>query len=290
MINSATGEVKTAQDAIDLMVTAPIFSQLSSKALIAEAGLNFTEIYKTPEELVKFLGFAPGILISGGKKIGIDVTKGNKHFKEYMVNAAASFFQQKNPNVGHALLEWGKQYRRATSQQKAVIAMSRKAIVAVWYMIHKNEPFNESGYNWDKGHIVVRSNISKAINAANNLERYKDIAIDSKDLQTLTNATQKLNEMVGLKTLDFEVKSFESQPLTETSLGKRYITALIKHNIFTTNDLLVRVLSGSLIGLKGVGNKSLDTIIEFLEQEKIIVNKGVKLKTELPIKLLVKEQ
>ena len=64
------GGQRTAQDMIDLICTAPIFSEESARMLVAEAGLNFPEIYGSADAFTRNFGLTPGTSKSAGKVIG----------------------------------------------------------------------------------------------------------------------------------------------------------------------------------------------------------------------------
>jgi len=62
---------------------------------VAEAGLNFPDIYGSADALVRTLGLTPGNSKSAGKVVGTDVIKGNQHYKPVIVQAVTTFLRRR---------------------------------------------------------------------------------------------------------------------------------------------------------------------------------------------------
>ncbi|MCP4361718.1 MAG: transposase [Chloroflexi bacterium] len=120
------GGHRSAQEMIDLIRTAPVFSEESARMLVAEAGLNFPEIYGNADAFVRNFGLTPGHSKSAGKVVGNDTAQGNQYFKPVIVQAATAFLRRQlaQEDNGWFLWLWARRYQLRTDAQHARVALA----------------------------------------------------------------------------------------------------------------------------------------------------------------------
>jgi len=259
------GEVKECRTTLELIKTAPIFNEESARSLMAEAGLEFAEIYGTAEQLCRNMGLTAGAAKSAGKVVGQSVTQGNQHYKPLIIQAVTTFLQQRQVDKGQKLLDWGRDYQRSTDAAHARIAVARKITEAAWWMCRRDEPYNDEQYRFVNESRAVWRGVKFLSNTVGDLDRLvKPQALPEQSKAELQAAAQRLNSLAGLELMRYRVLRFDPTPLAEAGLQKRVVTALNKANLITINDLRLGLLSNSLHQVKGMGEQSMQSTVEFL--------------------------
>jgi transposase len=266
------GGQRTAQEMIDLICTAPVFSEESARMLVAEAGLNFPEIYGSPEAFTRNFGLTPGNSKSAGKVVGNDVLQGNQYFKPVIVQAATTFLRrQLEPHDnGWFLWLWGRRYQQRTDAQHARIAVARKITRSVYFMSRLWQPYDDSR------HRSLREDY--ALQTANRLAHTaKELSAASPDIIGL-DATSKLkqasfaiNQALGLQVSRYKLCPFDHDcPVETLGLSTKVLNLLLKNNIVSVSQLVLRLVSGTLLSVKGLGLKSAQEIERLLISKKLI--------------------
>jgi transposase len=266
------GGQRTAQEMIDLICTAPVFSEESARMLVAEAGLNFPEIYGSPDAFTRNFGLTPGNSKSAGKVVGNDVVQGNQYFKPVIVQAATTFLRrQLEPHDnGWFLWLWGRRYQQRTDAQHARIAVAPKITRSVYFMCRHWQPYDDSQ------HRCLREDY--ALQTANRLANTaKELSAASPDVVGLDAATKlkqasfAINQALGLQVSRYKLCPFDHDcPVDTLGLSTRVVNLLLKNNIVSVSQLVLRLVSGTLISVNRLGLKSVQEIEAVLISKKLV--------------------
>ena len=274
------GGQRTAQDMIDLICTAPIFSEESARMLVAEAGLNFPEIYGSADAFTRNFGLTPGNSKSAGKVIGNDVVQGNQHFKPVIVQAATAFLRRQfePTDNGWFLWLWGRRYQQRTDAQHARIAVARKITRSVYFMCRYWQPYDDSQYR------TLREDY--ALQTANRLANTaKELSVASPDIigleasSKLKQASFAINQALGLQVTRYKLCPFDHDfPVDTLGLSSRVVNLLLKNDIVSVSQLVLRFVSGTLMSINRLGLKSAQEI------EAVLISKNlIEIQTSEPI-------
>jgi hypothetical protein len=274
------GGQRTAQDMIDLICTAPIFSEESARMLVAEAGLNFPEIYGSADAFTRNFGLTPGNSKSAGKVIGNDVVQGNQHFKPVIVQAATAFLRRQfePTDNGWFLWLWGRRYQQRTDAQHARIAVARKITRSVYFMCRYRQPYDDSQ------HRTLREDY--ALQTANRLANTaKELSVASPDIigleasSKLKQASFAINQALGLQVTRYKLCPFDHDfPVDTLGLSSRVVNLLLKNDIVSVSQLVLRFVSGTLMSINRLGLKSAQEI------EAVLISKNlIEIQTSEPV-------
>jgi len=127
------------QPQIDLLLTVPgISSPLTAIRILAEIGTDMS-VFETSKQLCSWAGLTPQNQESAGKKKTTRIGRAGAYLKPLLVQCALAVGKSdKHPELKakyHAL-------KKRRGGKKAVIAISRKLLTAIWHILSKNEPFN----------------------------------------------------------------------------------------------------------------------------------------------------
>lgn len=120
----------------------PALQERVATIIISELGIDFS-MFPTAGHLCKWAGLCPYDHESAGKKKSIRITKGNPHIKSVLVQCAWCATRCKN----FFLRDWFYRLRARRCAKKALIAVARKLLSIIWYMIANNEPYSEERYD-----------------------------------------------------------------------------------------------------------------------------------------------
>ena len=144
---------------LELIRTVPGFSAapLTAVALISEIGVDMS-VFPSAKHLVSWAGCCPRNDQSSKKVKSTRISRAGRYLKPLLVQIANSVIKSdKYP-------ECKERYRRIKARRghkKAIIAVCRMLLTAIWNVLSKLEPYSAKGYPTDKisEHSVV---ISKA--------------------------------------------------------------------------------------------------------------------------------
>jgi hypothetical protein len=254
------GQLRTAQEMIDLICTAPVFSEESARMLVAEAGLNFPEIYGTADAFVRNFGLTPGNSKSAGKVVGNDVVKGNQHFKPIIVQAATVFLhrQLEQKDNGWFLWLWGRRYQQRSDAQHARIAVARKITRSVFFMCRHWQPYDDSQHRRLREDHALQT-AQRLANTAKELSASDFLGLDA--AAKLKQASLAINQALGLQVSRYKLCPFDHDfPVNTLDLSTRVLNLLLKNDIVSVSQLVLRLVSGTLMSVKGLGLKSTQEI------------------------------
>ena len=274
------GGQRTAQEMIDLICTAPLFSEESARMLVAEAGLNFPEIYGSPDAFTRNFGLTPGNSKSAGKVVGNDLLQGNQYFKPIIVQAATAFLRrQLEPHDnGWFLWLWGRRYQQRTDAQHARIAVARKITRSVYFMCRLWQPYDDSQHRSLREDYALQT-ANRLAHTAQELSAASPDIIGLEASSKLKQASFAINQALGLQVSRYKLCPFDHDfPVDTLDLSTRVVNLLLKNDIVTVSQLVLRLISGTLMSVKGLGLKSAQEI------EVILISQNfVELQTSEPL-------
>ncbi len=254
------GGQRTAQEMIDLIRTAPVFSEESARMLVAEAGLNFPEIYGDPDAFVRNFGLTPGNSKSAGKVVGNDVVQGNQYFKPIIVQAATVFLRRQldQDDNGWFLWLWARRYQQRADAQHARIALARKITRSVYFMCRLWQPYDDSQHRRLRQDYALQT-AQRLANTAKELSASDIVGLDA--ASKLKQASFAINQALGLQVSRYKLCPFDHDfPIDTLDLSTRVLNLLLKNDIVTVSQLVLRLVSGTLMSVKGLGIKSTQEI------------------------------
>ena len=131
------------QQELDLILTAPSFKNIfSAIGIISEIGVNM-EAFPSAKHLCSWAGLTPTNNESAGKKKSVRVSKAGCFIKPLLVQCATAVVKSvKHPEIRNRYLSLMK--RRG--HKKAIIAIARMLLSALYNMLKKKEPYNADLY------------------------------------------------------------------------------------------------------------------------------------------------
>jgi transposase len=146
---------------IDLLMTVPgISAQLTAIRILAEIGADMS-VFETAKQLVSWAGLTPQNQESAGKKKTTRIGRAGAYLKPLLVQIALAVSKSdKHPELKNKYLA----LKKRRGGKKAVIAIARKILTAIWHMLSKNEAYNAELYREsDKPPVAREFTTSQAI-------------------------------------------------------------------------------------------------------------------------------
>lgn len=124
---------------IDLLLTVPgISTQLTAIRILAEIGADMS-VFETAKQLTSWAGLTPQNQESAGKKKTTRIGRAGAYIKPLLVQIALSCGKSnKCPELKNKYLD----LKKRRGGKKAVIAIARKLLTAIWHILSKNETYN----------------------------------------------------------------------------------------------------------------------------------------------------
>ena len=128
---------------IDLILTAPSFKNtLTAITIISEIGVNM-EAFPSAKHLCSWAGLVPTNNESAGKKKSVRVSKAGCYLKPLLVQCAnAAVRGEKHPEIRNRYLR----LKKRRGHKKAIIAIARMLLTALYNMLKNNEAYNAELY------------------------------------------------------------------------------------------------------------------------------------------------
>jgi transposase len=132
------------QPEIDLLLTVPgIKSPLSAIRIIAEIGVDMS-VFETAKHLCSWAGVTPQNNESAGKKKTTRISRAGAYLKPLLVQIALNVGRSpKHPE----LMDKYQALKKRRGHKKAVIAIARRLLTAIWHILSKQEPYNAELYH-----------------------------------------------------------------------------------------------------------------------------------------------
>jgi hypothetical protein len=137
------GLAKPYQEEIDLILTAPSFKNIfTAITLISEIGVNM-DVFPTAKHLCSWAGLTPTNNESAGKKKSVRVSKAGCYIKPLLVQCATAVVtSEKHPEIRNRFLR----IKKRRGHKKAIIAIARMLLTALYNMLKKKEAYNAELY------------------------------------------------------------------------------------------------------------------------------------------------
>lgn len=131
------------QQELDLILTAPSFTNIfTAIGIISEIGVNM-EAFPSAKHLCSWAGLTPTNNESAGKKKTVRVSKAGCYIKPLLVQCANAVVKStKHPEIRNRYLR----LRKRRSHKKAIIAIARMLLTALYNMLKNKEPYNAELY------------------------------------------------------------------------------------------------------------------------------------------------
>lgn len=257
----------TAQEAYDLLLTIPGANQHFALTFIAECGLDMRR-YPSAAHLVSYCGFNPEKRVSADKVTSASSLPGNKVMHAITTQIAQALLQTSKTNP---LAIWGRQYRTrngssAGAHNMAVAAVARRLINATWYILTKKEPYRDDNYDFTVSEKNAQREVKRLLRHANEVSN----TVNRNDINPATRAQALaiMSSVAALIGADFShlriVPGRPDCPITDLNLPSRVTTTLAKRDMTKVSQLVFAWASQTLADTPGIGETSLNLIIESL--------------------------
>jgi transposase len=132
------------QPQIDLLMTVPgISTKLTAIRILAEIGADMS-VFETAKQLCSWAGLTPQNQESAGKKKTTRIGRAGVYLKPLLVQIALNCGKSdKCPELKNKYLA----LKKRRGGKKAVIAIARKLLTAIWHILSKNEAYNAELYH-----------------------------------------------------------------------------------------------------------------------------------------------
>ena len=144
----------------NLVVTVPGIQPFSAIAVIGEIGVDMS-VFETSRHLCSWAGLAPQNDNSAGKKKTTRISRAGVYIKPLLVQCALCAVRAKNnPEIANRY----NAIKKRRGHKKAIIAIARMLLTAIYNILKKNEPYNAELYRKsDKPPVQREVTVEQAI-------------------------------------------------------------------------------------------------------------------------------
>ena len=128
---------------IDLVSTVPGLTAYSAIAVIGELGVDMS-VFPTSKHLCSWAGLAPQNDQSAGKKKTTRISRAGVYIKPLLVQCALAAIKSKNKHP--EIVNRYNALKKRRGHKKAVIAIARMLLTAIYNILKKHEPYNADLY------------------------------------------------------------------------------------------------------------------------------------------------
>ena len=134
----------------ELLISMPGIGDMAARIIIAEIGIDMSQ-FPSAGHLVSWAGLCPRSDESAGKKRSTRIRKGNAWLKTLLVQCAWAAIRTKGylKSVYHRI-------RSRAGSMKAIIAVARKMLAAIYHMLSKKEEYKDLGEDFFEKRDRVR--------------------------------------------------------------------------------------------------------------------------------------
>lgn len=115
---------------------------LSAILIIAEIGNDMSQ-FSSAKQLASWSGLSPSNNESAGKKKSVRISKAGQYLKPLLVQCSLAAIKNKNSYFGRKYIA----IKKRRGHKKAIIAIARMMLVAIYHMLKTGETFNPSDYD-----------------------------------------------------------------------------------------------------------------------------------------------
>lgn len=130
-----------------LIETIPGVQRMAAISIISEIGIDLSS-FPTAAHFCSWAGLCPGNNESAGKKKSTRISHGNVHLKSIICQSAWAACKSKK----NYLHDWFWKLARRRGTRKAVIALGRKMLTIIYYMLKTGEVYDEDRFELSKQH------------------------------------------------------------------------------------------------------------------------------------------
>ena len=134
--------------------TIPGVKERSATSIIAEVGTDMDH-FQTPKKLVSWVGLRPRNEESAGKIKSRRITHGNKFLRKTMIECAWGSSRTKDSFF--AEFSYRQCVERRKNRMKVQVAIARKMLVSVWYILHDGVPYQKPSDHYSTAVAAVES-------------------------------------------------------------------------------------------------------------------------------------
>lgn len=220
---------------IDHLSTMIGITPVSALYIISEIGTDMS-VWKNADALASWAGLSPANNESGGKKKSTKIGKGGHYLKPLLVQCA--FAATKSTTTDPYYRNKYTTIAKRRGKKKAIIAIARKMLVSIYYMIKNDTDFKPVDYDktiiskQDKpmtinnvirflGEHGIDENtielVKKQFSQKNESETTKEEASETKEKQPSSNTDKSTSEKTARKRTRKPAKSKSSESANNTS-------------------------------------------------------------------------
>ena len=137
------------KEQLDLIRTIPGFNTtpITAIAVLSEIGADMS-VFPTAKHLCSWAGVCPHNDQSAKHVKSNRISKAGNYLKPLLVELSIALIRKKKEN-----LEFRTRYRKLKARRghnKAIIAVCRMLLTAIWHILHDNKPYSPDGYIQDR--------------------------------------------------------------------------------------------------------------------------------------------
>jgi len=127
---------------LNLVLTVPGIKTFSAIGVISEIGVDMS-VFPTSKHLCSWAGLTPQNNESAGKKKTTRISRAGAYIKPLLVQCSLAVIKSsKHPEIRNRYLS----LKKRRGHKKAVIAIARMLLTAIYNILKKNEPYNPELY------------------------------------------------------------------------------------------------------------------------------------------------
>ena len=136
------GTAKKYLPQLNLIMTVPGVQSFSAIGVLSEIGVDMS-VFPTSKHLCSWAGLTPQNNESAGKKKTTRISRAGAYLKPLLVQCALCAIRKKsNPEIRNRYLN----IKKRRGHKKAIIAIARMLLTAIYNILKKNEPYNPELY------------------------------------------------------------------------------------------------------------------------------------------------
>lgn len=129
---------------LEIVLTAPSISNIfTAIGIISEIGVDMN-VFPSAKHLCSWAGLTPQNNESAGKKKSVRISRAGCYLKPLLVQCATAVVKsEKHPEIRNRYLN----LKKRRGHKRAIIAICRMLLTAIYHMLKKGEPYNPELYN-----------------------------------------------------------------------------------------------------------------------------------------------
>lgn len=271
------GRTLTGEDLIALLQTIPGVGARYGEVLLAEAGLDVVARFGKAQALEAFAGFDPSKTYSADTVLSSSSRKGNKQLHSTTIQIAQGLLQhgkRQNP-----IATWGRAYKlrqggTTDAHNQAVAAVGKRVVRISYHILRTGKPYDGSQYNFTARQTNVVKRLRQVSTRVHDLvEEIHHTEVDDTARAIATDVIHAFSSLAGIEG-GFTLKATTTDvAVSELGFTTRTSRVLQEAGITTLSMLWFRLIQGTLLEVKGFGQKSYEDVADVLVQSGRILKK-----------------